>query len=283
MVVGILPYELRHQPNLAAIPLGKLIWPLQKPAYGKTIADLEATDRVVCYPSSTRLLKPIGQLSCKVTLLMLEPWAIQSRYYRMLWLLRYKFDSILCRYQRLCCRYTNIHHFEAVESWVDINVFSPCYVKPKICSIIASAKNDLPGHQLRHHIIERIRAQNLPVDIMGRGYVPFDNKEDGLLPYHYSVVIENVQDNDYYSEKLLDCILCGTVPIFWGAPNIADYFDPRGMIICNNSDAIITAVDSLSAIIPFEVKEVMELNRQKAMLLVDLNGRIGRFFAVMED
>ena len=284
MPVGIVPYNLRHHPTLAEIPLEELIWPMGKPKYGKAIADLDTADRVVCYPSSTRLLKPIGRLRCKITLLMFEPWAIQGRYYRMLWLLRFKFDSVLCRYQRLCNRYDNVYAFEVVQSWVDINVLSPGYVKQKPCSIIASGKTDMPGHQLRHRIVEHIRAQCLPVDILGRGYNPFENKADGLLPYHYSVIIENVREDDFYTEKLLDCMLCGTLPIFWGAPNITDHFDPQGMIICANSDEIMAALTSLdTGYFSDSVKQAMELNRQKAMQLADLNGRIGRFFAAMDD
>ena len=142
----------------------------------------------------------------------------------------------------------------------------------------------MPGHQLRHRIAEHIRAQCLPVDILGRGYNPFENKADGLLPYHYSVIIENVREDDFYTEKLLDCMLCGTLPIFWGAPNIADHFDPQGMIICANSDEIMAALTSLdTGYFSDSVKQAMELNRQKAMQLADLNGRIGRFFAAMDD
>jgi len=34
-----------------------------------------------------------------------------------------------------------------------------------------------------------------------------------LTPYRYSVVIENVREPGYFSEKLVDALLCGTVPI----------------------------------------------------------------------
>jgi hypothetical protein len=95
-------------------------------------------------------------------------------------------------------------------------------------------------------MVDHIRARGLDVDIMGRGYKAFDNKENGLAPYRYSVVIENVRENDYFSEKLVDACLCDTVPIYWGAPNIADYFDPRGMMVCETPDDICKALDKMS-------------------------------------
>ena len=65
---------------------------------------------------------------------------------------------------------------------------------------------------------------------MGRGYAPFEAKEDGLAPYRASVVIENSREPSYISEKLIDAALCRTLPIYWGAPDVADWFDPAGLI-----------------------------------------------------
>ena len=81
---------------------------------------------------------------------------------------------------------------------------------------------------------------------MGRGYLPFEQKSDGLAPYRYSVVIENVREKNYFSEKLIDAILCSTVPIYWGCPNIGDFMDTSGMILCESEDDIIAAVQSVS-------------------------------------
>ncbi len=81
---------------------------------------------------------------------------------------------------------------------------------------------------------------------MGRGYLPFDHKCDGLGPYRYSVVIENVQERNYFSEKLVDTILCNTVPIYWGCPNLDRFFDPAGIIQCDSEDEIRQAVQAAS-------------------------------------
>ena len=62
----------------------------------------------------------------------------------------------------------------------------------------------------------------------------------------YSVIIENIREKDYFTEKIVDACLCNTVPIYWGAPNISDYFDHRGMIICSNESDIINALETIT-------------------------------------
>ena len=92
-----------------------------------------------------------------------------------------------------------------------------------------------------------VRASGQDVAVLGRGYQPFDSKADGLAPYRYSVVIENVQERNYFSEKLLDAVLCETVPIYWGCPNIGDFVDTRAMILCQGEEDIRRAVMAMSA------------------------------------
>ena len=247
--VGIVPYELRHHKDLAAIALDQLLWPGQHTDPNKypsgCIAGLGENDYVVVYPSSTRLLCGFGKLKCKVVLLMAEPLAIQKRYYRLIWLLRHKFDLILCRYERYANAYANVIQFDGVEPWVEgKNVVSTAF-KTHGCSIISSGKTDLVGHKLRHQVIAWLRLRDYDIDVLGRGYKPFEHKQEGLLPYTYSVIIENVQEPDYFTEKLLDCLICGTIPIYWGASNIKHYFNTDGMVICNDLAELQGAIEVL--------------------------------------
>ena len=247
--VGIVPYELRHHKDLASITLDQLIWPgqhadLNIPPYA-CIAGLGENDYVVVYPSSTRLLFGFGKLKCKVVLLMTEPLAIQYRYYRLIWLLRHKFALILCRYERYANAYADVVQFDGVEPWVEGKNVDFTAVKTLSCSIISSGKTDLVGHKLRHQVIAWLRLRDYDVDVLGRGYKPFEHKQDGLLPYTYSVIIENVQEPDYFTEKLLDCFICGTIPLYWGASNISQYFNTDGMVICNDLEELQGAIEVL--------------------------------------
>jgi len=274
MRLAILPYELRSEPNLAVIPLNQLNWPGQLVPQQGTVADLTAKDHLVVYPSSVRLLRGFGAVSCQVSLLLAEPLAIQRRYYRSLWLLRHKFKYILCRYGAYADRFANVLQLPVVEAWVDSDLIQIPSTKPHFCSLIASAKQGLQGYKLRHQMVAWINANGLDVAVLGRGYQPFENKQDGLLNYHYSVVIENVQEPDYFTEKLLDCMLCGTLPIYWGAPNISDYFDVEGMVVCENASDIELAIANNSQKPSALQTEAMERNRIIAIYLSQLQPRI---------
>lgn len=37
----------------------------------------------------------------------------------------------------------------------------------------------------------------------------------------------------YFTEKIIDCFACGTIPIYLGSPDIGDYFNPDGIISLN--------------------------------------------------
>ena len=60
------------------------------------------------------------------------------------------------------------------------------------------------------------------------------------------MVIENVREPNYFSEKLVDAILCETVPIYWGCPNIADFINTKGMVICDTQDDVQRAIAAAS-------------------------------------
>ena len=272
--IGILPHELRYEIKLGSVPLHLLDWPGQIGPVSGTIADLSARDHVVVYPSSKRLLRRFGPLTCKVDLLMSESTIIHGKYYRNIWLLRHKFNYILCRYNQYTAKYANVIQLAVVESWVDGESVPWPMVKHHNCSLIASEKKDLIGHKLRHEVVEWVKQTNADVDVMGRGYKPFELKQDGLLAYHYSVVIENVSESDYFTEKLLDCMLCGTLPIYYGPKNIGEYFNLLGIIAC---DSIAEFQASIAATVnpPNESQlAAMAENRQIALGYSNLQQRI---------
>lgn len=245
--IAILPYGHRLGRKLASVPLADLIWPLGCPdrLLGKAVGDLEATDHLIMYPNSTVHLRLRRGTQAQISLMMGEPSAIHAKHDRMLrWTWR-RFFRVFTFHDVLLNTLPNAvflpYGVTQVPDWRDLDV-----TKTRSCSLIASAKRDLEGHQLRHNVIEWVRETGADVDIMGRGYNPFDRKSDGLASYRYSVVIENVRERNYFSEKLIDAILCSTVPIYWGCPNIGDFLDTTGMILCETENDILGALSRLS-------------------------------------
>lgn len=57
-----------------------------------------------------------------------------------------------------------------------------------------------------------------------RGSIPAGKKLDTIKNYRFSICYENTRDlNGYITEKIFDCFAAGSVPIYWGAYNVADF------------------------------------------------------------
>lgn len=140
--------------------------------------------------------------------------------------------------------------------------------KSAMASIIFSQKRTAPGHVLR-------RAAALPdgTDRWGYGYRPTESLIPALRPYRYSVVVESCQVADYFSEKLIDCLSQGTVPIYWGCPHINRYFDERGIITFEH-------VDELEEILGQVVSEADYRNR---LPYIRLNLELAKRYRCCED
>ena len=135
------------------------------------------------------------------------------------------------------------------------------YTKIKEVSIIASSKDYLPGHKLRHEVIKKY-----PMDVLGRGYKVLENKLEGLKDYRFSFAIENTKEDYYFTEKLIDCFMTGTVPIYWGCPSIGEFFNEKGMIMMENSDVDINNLneDTYNNMLPY-IKENFERAKEYIM------------------
>jgi hypothetical protein len=104
--------------------------------------------------------------------------------------------------------------------------------KNKLLSIISSGKSSTEGQKYRHNIINKFKYY---IDTYGHGYNPIQNKEQGLEKYMFHIAIENSKYAGYFTEKILDCFVTGTVPVYWGCPNIGDYFNTDGIIFLDDT------------------------------------------------
>lgn len=117
--------------------------------------------------------------------------------------------------------------------------------KSELVSIVGSEKTAAPGHRLRHTVI-RLFSETANVDVYGRSYNPVDSKATALAPYCYSIVIESERTMGYFTEKLIDALSVGTVPIYWGDPLVTERFNPDGIITFNNLDELWFVLSTLS-------------------------------------
>jgi hypothetical protein len=55
-----------------------------------------------------------------------------------------------------------------------------------------------------------------------------------LAPFRYSVVMENCIEPHYFTEKILNCLACKTIPIYWGHESVKQYFDTSNWLFFND-------------------------------------------------
>ncbi|MBC7282758.1 MAG: hypothetical protein H5U12_15140 [Hoeflea sp.] len=263
--IAIIPYGTKLTPELARMPLDALAWPMGRPErlMAGTVSDMGPDDHLIAYVTSRLLYMPRPGVRARVSVMVVEPHAVHGR--KMAWLrvLWWRFFAVLSCKPSLLAAIPNSHRFLFGSTWVP-EWRTTDMTKSRMLSLIASTKDYLEGHKLRHRTVDWIKANAIDADILGRGYAPFEQKSDGLAPYRYSVIIENVREPSYFTEKLIDCLLCETVPIYWGAPDIADIFDPRGMIVCQTFEDLQNAIGSVSEADYQSRLEFIARNKEKA-------------------
>jgi hypothetical protein len=133
------------------------------------------------------------------------------------------------------------------------------YKKSKLVSMISSGKGFTEGHRFRNAFMQRQMQINPWIDFFGRGFKPFQKKEEPLSEFMFSITMENESYANYYTEKLMDCFATGTIPIYHGTPKLSDMFNKEGVIIFNeNFDPNLLNVDLYQSKID-AVKENFEL------------------------
>ncbi|MBB5637809.1 hypothetical protein HDE68_003734 [Pedobacter cryoconitis] len=136
----------------------------------------------------------------------------------------------------------------------------------KISMIVSYLNKPVGNYNKRIGLLNKILASDLDIDIYGKRLEIDDRrfkgaieyKFTGLLPYEYSVAIENSNERNYVTEKFVDCVLCNTIPIYNGAPNIGDIYDERYFRIINLDSP--TVIEDIKKIIE-EPAPVSEINK----------------------
>lgn len=86
-------------------------------------------------------------------------------------------------------------------------------------------------HNVRMDYLDKISALKLPfVELYGRGINPIDDKWDAMSKAKYAIAYENYKNDYYWTEKIMDCYLSYSMPIYFGC-NLIDNFFPKDSYI----------------------------------------------------
>jgi hypothetical protein len=185
-------------------------------------------------------------------------------------------------------------------TWIEEKYWDIKYKKKPIISTIIGGKNWIEGHKLRHKIYyiddkinikkEIYLSSNFRGHLIKKSYHKILGKElDSKIRCFencmFHLCIENTKQDNYFSEKLMDCFMTKTVPIYWGCPNIGDYFDTRGMIILDtdNEYKIISIINRLTEKDFISRKKYILDNLETAKKFVDYNERLCKIIKEIDE
>jgi hypothetical protein len=177
--------------------------------------------------------------------MLAEPRAINPAIYQFINFNHDKFHKVFTFDKELIENCDNVEFYPHCGCWIKTEDHK-IYDKSKLLSFIASDKKQTIGHRLRHSIMGVFEKNKIEVENFGRGYNTIEYKLKALKDFAFSVVIENSKIDYYFSEKLIDSFITGTVPIYWGCPSIGDFFNLDGMIIFNDIEDLLNKINTLS-------------------------------------
>ncbi len=118
--------------------------------------------------------------------------------------------------------------------------------KSKKLSFVVSNLRGSQMYDFRTSLAEKMLETDVDFDMFGYGWNicdsrykgPMASKSIGLVDYEYSIAIENSIEKNYSTEKISDCFVCDTIPIYYGCPNIDDIYDTRSFVSLDISNPI---------------------------------------------
>jgi hypothetical protein len=193
---------------------------------------------------TNRCLEKVLTVKSKIKIAwMLEARVILPDTYAKLVELEDKFDYIFTFYEDLLKRDSKKYIPYIMGCYRIPKEQQQVYPKTKLLSHLVTRQTSTPAHQMRHVLANFLKQTDFPITIFGANYTPYPTKLDAHKDFMFSIVIMNSSENFYITEWLIDCLLCGTIPIFYGCPDIQHFF---------NKDAIIQMKDinSIFEILP---------------------------------
>ncbi len=149
-----------------------------------------------------------------------------------------EFDAIFTDQDFLLDRLSNAYYVPNCSPWY-ASEFGGGYIdeykyqkKNKLVSIVSSNKEMCELHIFRKKLaIKYEKTSEEFIDCFGTYNGGLHVKcADYLEEYMYHIAIENQISNGYFTEKITNCFLSMTVPIYIGAVDIAKYFNIDGII-----------------------------------------------------
>lgn len=204
-----------------------------------------------------------------------------------------KFTYILTFNEKILKNCPNAIKYIYGTSWIkpeEYDAIDPSTKKFEISTIIGNKMLTI-GHSFRRQVFyNRHLLQSKPMNIFlshdanffGDNIPEFNNnrcQDTKIVLFknsQFHLVIENSRQINYFTEKLLDALITYTIPIYYGCPNIQDYFDTSGWILIESEsvEEVARKIQVLDETYYQKYMDTMIKNREKAIALKDIYSNI---------
>jgi hypothetical protein len=100
------------------------------------------------------------------------------------------------------------------------------------------------------------------------------DKRTILEPFQFSIAVENAMHNNWFADKIVDCFIAKTVPIYWGCPNLDQYFNMAGVIRFSSYEDMEQKIAALTPEVYGTMLTAVEDNFTRALQYVHTLNRI---------
>lgn len=185
------------------------------------------------------------------------------------------FDLILAWDDKLLSECKNSKKFIFGTCWIDFENLK--IDKKDEISFIMSNKMQAPGHKLRHSIwnvygsLDKINnftfnKYRTPPRIESKNIL-FNNAK-------YHITVENTKRENWITEKIIDCFATKTIPIYYGCPNVGEFFNKKGILSFNDMDELNKILNTITPTLYDDLEDVLEENYQKSKQYYDFHKRV---------
>ena len=230
----------------------------------KHLKDIDFSLFVECVPQSQDELSSINIIS------LYEPneyfgrhdWVIQNQSL---------FNVILTWNDKVLNNCSNAIYLPFNHTWLNPHQYGQQYEKEFKIAHLRGALLKSYGHQIRHDIFNRVNEIKTPTKFYSTYGDRYNLEQAGkdkveiFGDSQFGVAIENFSHRGWFSEKILDCFLLKTIPIYWGSSNISDFFNEEGIIKFGEADDFIYIANQLTDKYYESKKEAIEENYQLAI------------------
>jgi hypothetical protein len=94
------------------------------------------------------------------------------------------------------------------------------------------------------------------------------SKRELLDEYQFHITPQNASHDNWFDDKIIDALMAKTIPLYWGCPNIGEYFNMDGILHFKTYEELLSMLKKLTPNYYEEHFDAVQDNFERALKLV---------------